>query len=216
MARSAEFIPLQLPPRRACPIRCALSFRTVKRNKFRAPQPNSLLTNVILKLQPLACSLEPLAFARMESQPAPRHRVSVMPNGLTVATAAMPQMTSVSVGLWMGVGSRYEPARLNGVCHFIEHLLFKGTGKRSPLQISQAVEGVGGSLNAFTNEETTCVHARARHERLEELVDVLLDMLLRSRFTPSQSAKERNVIVQEIAQCRDEPEHYVEELLMTV
>src|SRR5664279_6566666 len=84
------------------------------------------------------------------------YRVTQLQNGLTVATAEMPHMQSVSVGLWVGVGSRYEPARLNGVCHFIEHLLFKGTKKRSAKEISQAVEGIGGYLNAFTSEEMTC------------------------------------------------------------
>jgi len=80
----------------------------------------------------------------------------------------MPHMASVSVGLWVGVGSRYEPLELNGICHFIEHLLFKGTKKRSAKDISQAVEGVGGYLNAFTSEEMTCFHARAGHRHLEQ------------------------------------------------
>src|SRR5213075_994790 len=104
-------------------------------------------------------------------------RVSHLENGLTLATAEMPQMTSVSVGIWVGVGSRYEPAEFNGACHFIEHLLFKGTRERSARQISEAIEGVGGYLNAFTSEEATCFHARASSERLPEILDVLLDML---------------------------------------
>src|SRR5579862_9764484 len=106
----------------------------------------------------------------------------------------MPHMVGVSVGLWVGVGSRYEPAELNGVCHFIEHLLFKGTRKRSAKEISQAVEGVGGYLNAFTSEETTCFHARGAHEHFDELLDVLIDMLLHSRFAAGEIAKEREVI----------------------
>jgi predicted Zn-dependent peptidase len=139
--------------------------------------------------------------------------VTPLPNGLTVATAEMPHMLSVSVGLWVGIGSRYEPASLNGVCHFIEHLLFKGTKQRSAEEISQAVEGIGGYLNAFTSEEATCFHARAGHERFEVLLEVLLDMLLNSRFDPSDIAKEREVIREEIAMCLDEPQHYVQELL---
>ncbi len=139
--------------------------------------------------------------------------VSRLSNGLTVATAEMPQMLSVSVGLWVGVGSRYEPAPLNGVCHFIEHLLFKGTKKRSAREISQAVEGIGGYLNAFTSEETTCFHARACYDRFDELLDVLLDMLLGSRFAPADVAKEREVIKEEIAMGLDEPQHHVQELL---
>src|SRR3974377_2340429 len=109
-------------------------------------------------------------------------------NGLTIATAEMPHMMSVSVGLWIGVGSRYEPAQLNGACHFIEHLLFKGTKRRSASEISQAVEGIGGYLNAFTSEETTCFHARACYDRFDELLDVLADMYLDSRFAPPDIA----------------------------
>jgi predicted Zn-dependent peptidase len=141
------------------------------------------------------------------------YQVTKLHSGLTVATAEMPQMLSVSVGLWVGVGSRYEPAPLNGVCHFIEHLLFKGTKKRSAREISQAVEGIGGYLNAFTSEEVTCFHARACHDRLEELLDVLLDMLLDSKFAPADIAKEREVIKEEIAMGLDEPQHHVQELL---
>ena len=125
----------------------------------------------------------------------------------------MPRMQSVSVGLWLGVGSRYEPAALNGVCHFIEHLLFKGTEKRSAKEISQAVEGVGGYLNAFTSEEATCFHARAGHERFELILDVLMDMLLHSKFAPPDIAKEREVIKEEMAMYLDEPQHLVQELL---
>ena len=122
-------------------------------------------------------------------------------------------MASVSVGIWVGVGSRYESAELNGVCHFIEHLLFKGTRRRSAREISEAVEGVGGYLNAFTGEETTCFHARACADRFPELLDVLMDMLLESRFLPEDIDKEREVIKEEMAMYPDEPQHHVQELL---
>ncbi|MCX6927673.1 MAG: pitrilysin family protein [Verrucomicrobia bacterium] len=141
------------------------------------------------------------------------YQVTQLENGLTVATAEMPHMMSVSVGLWVGVGSRYEPSSLNGVCHFIEHLLFKGTKKRSAKAISQAVEGIGGYLNAFTSEEITCFHARACHDRFDELLDVLLDMMLDSKFAPADIAKEREVIKEEMAMYLDEPQHQVQELL---
>ena len=141
------------------------------------------------------------------------YQVNQLKNGLTVATAEMPHMMSVSVGLWVGVGSRYEPAPLNGVCHFIEHLLFKGTKKRSAKEISQAVEGIVGYLNAFTSEEMTCFHARACHDHFDELLDVLLDMLLGSRFDPVEIGKEREVIKEEMAMYLDEPQHHVQELL---
>src|SRR5438477_10685968 len=141
------------------------------------------------------------------------YRVTHLENGLTIATAEMPHMMSVSLGLWIGVGSRYEPPELNGVCHFIEHLLFKGTKRRSAKEISQAVEGIGGYLNAFTSEETTCFHARAGHDRFDELLDVLMDMFLDSRFAPADIEKEREVIKEEIAMYLDQPQHQVQELL---
>ena len=122
-------------------------------------------------------------------------------------------MSSVSVGVWVRIGSRYEPAPLNGVCHFIEHLLFKGTRKRTPKEISQAVEGIGGYLNAFTSEETTCFHARAGHERFADLLDVLMDMFLDAKFEPADIEKEREVICEEIAMYLDQPQHQVQELL---
>ena len=122
-------------------------------------------------------------------------------------------MASVSVGVWVGVGSRYEPSETNGICHFIEHLLFKGTRKRSAKEISQAVEGIGGYLNAFTSEEMTCFHARAGYKRFAELLDVLVDMLLHSRFAPADISKEREVIKEEMAMYLDEPQHLVQELL---
>ncbi len=141
------------------------------------------------------------------------YRISRLSNGLRVATAEMPHMKSVSVGLWVGVGSRSEPANLNGVCHFIEHMLFKGTKKRSAKEISQAVEGIGGFLNAFTSEEATCFHARGCHDRLEELLEVLMDIFLHSKFEPVEIEKERLVIREEIAMYQDEPQHHVQELL---
>src|SRR5580704_9989479 len=122
------------------------------------------------------------------------YKVTRLENGLTVASAEMPHMASVSVGIWVGIGGRHEPAPLSGVSHFIEHLLFKGTKKRSARDISQAVEGIGGYLNAFTSEEHTCFYAKARHDRFEELLDVLTDMFLHSAFDPGEIAKEREVI----------------------
>src|SRR5262245_56923329 len=141
------------------------------------------------------------------------YQVTQLRNGLKVASAEMPHMVSVSVGLWAGAGSRYESAQLNGVCHFIEHLLFKGTKKRSAKEISQAVEGIGGYLNAFTSEEVTCFHARACRDRFDQLLDVLMDMLLESRFAPEEIAKEREVIKEEMAMYLDEPHHQVQEIL---
>jgi predicted Zn-dependent peptidase len=141
------------------------------------------------------------------------YEVTHLKNGITVATAEMPHMASVSLGLWVGVGGRYEPAELNGVCHFIEHLLFKGTKRRSARQISQDVEGIGGYLNAFTSEELTCYHSRACHDRFGELLDVLADMFLNSKFNAADIEKERGVIKEELAMYLDQPQHRVQEAL---
>ncbi len=141
------------------------------------------------------------------------YHITRLSNGLTVATACMPHMASVSVGLWVNVGGRYEPAALNGVSHFIEHMLFKGTKRRSARDISQAVEGIGGYLNAYTSEEHTCFYSKARHDRFQELLDVLFDMFLNSRFDPLDIRKEREVIKEELAMYVDQPQQYVQELL---
>lgn len=139
--------------------------------------------------------------------------ITQLSNGVRVATAEMAHMESVSVGVWVGVGGRYESARLSGASHFIEHLLFKGTPRRSAKQISQTVEGIGGYLNAFTSEETTCYYAKAAHEHLDVLLDVLTDMYLHPRFAATDIAKERGVIKEELLMYHDQPDHYVHELL---
>ena len=136
-----------------------------------------------------------------------------LPNGLTIATVAMPHMASVSLGVWVGVGSRYETDAQGGASHFIEHLLFKGTRHRSARQISEEVEGMGGYLNAYTSEDHTCFHAKARADRFPALLDVLMDMFLDSRFAPADIAKERAVIKEERSSYRDQPQHLVQELL---
>lgn len=141
------------------------------------------------------------------------YQVSRHKTGLTVVTAEMPHMASASLGIWVSVGGRYEPASLSGASHFIEHLLFKGTRNRSAKQISQDVEGIGGYLNAFTTEEMTCFYSKARHDRFLELLEVLMDMFLNSRFDPAEIDKERNVIKEELAMYLDQPQHHVLELL---
>jgi predicted Zn-dependent peptidase len=141
------------------------------------------------------------------------YRLTTLDNGLIVASATMNHMASVSLGFWVGVGGRYEPAELCGVSHFIEHLLFKGTHKRSAKQISQDVEGMGGDLNAFTSEENTCFFSKARHDRFDELLNVMMDMFLNSRFDPVEITKERHVIKEELAMYQDQPQQRVQELL---
>ncbi len=141
------------------------------------------------------------------------YHVTRLENGLTVATAEMPHMASVSLGLWVATGGRCEPMELHGVCHFIEHMVFKGTRRRSARQISQAVEGLGGYMNAYTSEENTCFYSRARHDHLDELLDVLADMILNSTFDRLDIDRERNVIKEEVAMYLDQPHVHVQELL---
>jgi predicted Zn-dependent peptidase len=134
-------------------------------------------------------------------------------SGVRAITAAMPEVESVSVGVWVGVGARYEEKPLSGVSHFIEHMLFKGTKRRGARAISNAVEGRGGYLNAFTQEESTCFYARAAYDRLGTAMDVLADMFQNSVFAPKELDKERGVVVEEIMMYRDQPQQVVQEML---
>ena len=164
-------------------------------------------------------SVDPTARRGSGSRTVPRKsadspcRVTRMEGGLTVITSGMPHRASVSVGIWVAVGGRHEPAPLGGISHFIEHMLFKGTRSRTAAQISEAVEGIGGYLNAFTDEEHTCFYARARGRDLPVLVDVLLDMFLDSRLAPAEIARERTVVEEEIAMYRDQPADHVHDVL---
>lgn len=142
-------------------------------------------------------------------------QTTALPNGVRVTTSAMPHATGVTIGLWVKVGGRHEPARLNGVSHFIEHLLFKGTRRRTARQISEAIEGRGGYLDAYTQEELTCFYARVTEQHTDEVFAVLADMLLHPTFSPRDIAREREVILEEIAMYRDQPSQLVDELLMT-
>ena len=141
------------------------------------------------------------------------HHHTALPNGCHVVTAEMPHMASVAVGLWVGVGGRHEPSRLGGISHFIEHMVFKGTRRRTAAAISQAVEGIGGYLNAFTDEEHTCFYARAAAPHLPVLLDVLVDMLLHPRLDPADINRERDVILEEWSMYRDQPSELVHDLL---
>jgi predicted Zn-dependent peptidase len=142
-----------------------------------------------------------------------RYHVTRLDNSLLVATAEMPSMQSVALGVWVGVGGRHEPTRLCGVSHFIEHMLFKGTRRRSARQISQEVEGIGGYLNAFTSEEHTCYFAKASADKLGLLLDVLMDIYLEPRFDAAELEKERGVIKEEIQMYLDRPDQHVHEIL---
>jgi len=125
----------------------------------------------------------------------------------------MPSSQTVAVGIWCGVGARHEPARIGGISHFLEHLLFKGTKTRSARRISEEVEGVGGDLNAYTSEERTCFYAAASSDHLQRITGVLSDMYCNSLINPREVERERGVIVEEIEMIRDESAQHVQELL---
>ncbi|MDX2081797.1 MAG: pitrilysin family protein [Terrimicrobiaceae bacterium] len=136
-----------------------------------------------------------------------------LPGGLRVATCEMPQAETAAMGIWASVGGRHEPARLNGISHFIEHMLFKGTRRRSARRIMQEIEGVGGDMNAYTAEERTCYYATAAAEFFPRVCDVLCDIYLEPRLSKLDIERERSVIGEEILMYRDEPSSHVQELL---
>jgi len=140
-------------------------------------------------------------------------QITTLKNGATVVSAAEADAESVSVGIMVGVGGRHEKASLAGASHFLEHMLFKGTAKRSALEISQAIEGRGGYLNAFTQEESTCYYARLPYEYLPQAFDVLSDMYLNAALKEEDVARERDVILEEIKMYQDLPQHLVQEKL---
>lgn len=134
-------------------------------------------------------------------------------NGLRMVCEKIPFVRSVSVGIWVGTGSRNETASNNGISHFIEHMLFKGTEKRSAKQIAESIDNIGGQLNAFTGKECTCYYTKTLDEHLETAVEVLADMFFNSRFADRDISVERKVILEEIGMYEDTPEELVHDVL---
>nr|WP_308212272.1 pitrilysin family protein [Nocardioides astragali] len=141
-----------------------------------------------------------------------RVRRTVLPSGLRVVTEHMAGSRSASIGVWVNVGSRDETPSLHGCSHFLEHLLFKGTPERSAMEISVALDAVGGEFNAFTSKEYTVFHARVLDEDLATAVDVLGDMVTASTITEPDVEAERDVILDEIAMHDDDPDDVVHNL----
>jgi predicted Zn-dependent peptidase len=139
-------------------------------------------------------------------------RRTVLPNGMRILTEAIPAMRSVSFGVWVGVGSRDEAPQLGGASHFLEHLLFKGTHKRSALDISAEIEAVGGETNAYTAKEYTCYYARVLDTDLPLAIDVVCDAVADSLLLDADVETERGVILEEIAMHADEPADEVHDL----
>jgi len=133
--------------------------------------------------------------------------VRTLDNGLTVAIEPLPHVRSVTIGVWIKAGSAHETAQHAGISHFLEHLLFKGTARRTARQIVEDIESKGGQLNAFTSREYTCVYAKVLQEHVTNAIDVLADIVKHSQFFDLE--KERNVILEEIASAEDVPEEYI-------
>ncbi len=140
-------------------------------------------------------------------------RTTQLDTGLTIVTERMSDVRSVAVGYWVGIGSRDEAPERSGASHFLEHLLFKGTPERSARQIAEAVDEVGGDLNAFTTREYTAFEIRLLAEHLHLGLGILSDIMWQPSFRPAEVEAERSVILEEILMSRDEPEDLVHELL---
>jgi predicted Zn-dependent peptidase len=134
---------------------------------------------------------------------------TVLDNGVRIISESQPHAFSVTVGLWMEVGSRDESPSDNGISHFIEHMAFKGTQRRGTLDIAREIDRLGGMANAFTSRENTCFHCRALAERLPEMCDLLADIFLHPALDPQELERERGVILQEIGGMEDAPDELV-------
>ena len=141
------------------------------------------------------------------------YRKAVLASGITLLTEAMPERRAVSVGVWVRSGARDEPPEWLGISHFLEHMMFKGTERRDARAIAQSLESLGGHLDAFTAREQVCYHARALSEDLAEVVDVLSDIVCRSRIAPAEVSREKSVVQDEILAYEDNPEEKVNDLL---
>ncbi|HME82023.1 MAG TPA: pitrilysin family protein [Candidatus Eremiobacteraceae bacterium] len=144
----------------------------------------------------------------------PHYAMTMLRNGVRVITEHMPLVRSASLGLWVGVGSSHEAAPLRGISHCIEHMLFKGTRSRSARDIAEFMDSVGGNLNAFTDKETTCYHARVVDSSVDVTLELLGDMFLNSAFDPMELRKEQQVILEEIRMYDDSPEEVAHDLFI--
>lgn len=140
------------------------------------------------------------------------YRKEVLKNGIRIVSEQIPEVRSVAIGLWIAAGSRHETRNNNGVSHFLEHLLFKGTRRRTARQIAREIDSVGGQIDAFTSREYTCFYAKLLGKHLPLAVDLLSDIVLHSLLDHSEIDKERQVILEEIKMVEDSPEEYIQDL----
>ncbi|MBN1625330.1 MAG: insulinase family protein [Deltaproteobacteria bacterium] len=140
------------------------------------------------------------------------YQKSELKNGIRIVTERLDHYRSVSLGIWVGAGSRDEDAGTNGISHFIEHMIFKGTRNRNTLQIAKELDAIGGLSNAFTSKEYTCFHSKVLDKHFPVLADIMSDIFLNSVFDPDHIDKERQVILQEISMVEDSPEEQIYEI----
>jgi predicted Zn-dependent peptidase len=140
------------------------------------------------------------------------YQKTILPNGVKVITETIPYVRSVSLGLWLDVGSRDEPDQSSGISHFIEHMVFKGTQTRSASEIASYIESVGGVLNAFTGREQTCYYTKFLDEHLEKAVEILFDLINNPVFENSDIEKEKKVVLEEIRDIEDSPGDLIHDL----
>jgi len=136
----------------------------------------------------------------------------VLPNGVRILTEEIDYVRSVAIGIWVGAGSRNETEGYEGISHFIEHMFFKGTEKRTARQLAESLEAVGGQLNAFTTKEFTCYYAKVLDEDIALAIDALSDMFFNSRFDSKEIEKEKNVVIEEIKMYQDTPDELIHDL----
>lgn len=142
------------------------------------------------------------------------HEIIELKNGLRVVIENITHVKSISVGVWVGAGSYAETRANNGISHFIEHMMFKGTKKRTPKEIAEAIDDIGGQLNAFTSRDCTCYYAKVLSDHLDTAVDVLSDMLFNSLYDVNDISLEKGVVLEEINMYNDSPDELVHDLLM--
>lgn len=135
-----------------------------------------------------------------------QHQKTILENGLTILSLKNTEVSSIAIEVWVKVGSRHEPQDINGLAHFIEHMNFKGTTKRSSKQIAEEFDAIGGYLNAFTSKEHTVYSAKILDEFLPLAVDILSDIMFSSVYDEDDIEKEKNVVLQELAQTKDNPD----------
>ncbi|SFM31399.1 Predicted Zn-dependent peptidase [Gracilibacillus orientalis] len=134
-------------------------------------------------------------------------------NGMRIVLEEVTSVRSVTIGIWVKTGSREEDPELNGISHFIEHMLFKGTEKRTPQEIAEAFDGIGGEINAFTSKEYTCFYAKVLDTHKELAIEILADMLLHSTFDQTEIEREKKVVLEEINMTEDTPDDIIHDLL---